>query len=244
MIYFSLFFVLIGCIVSSKTKSLKYIGIVSFGLGLYIIIHYGLQYFHTPIWVSKLFHLLTALCLIYFLCIEIIIFKDSKATCEHNPQYIIVHGAKIYGSTPSLSLANRVEGTYRYMEQHSNCIAILTGAKWAGADTSEAQFMFEYLTACGISADRLLIEDNATDTLENIRLSMKLLYEHGASSEVTVGLLTSDYHLHRALYIAKKENISAIGISVQTSSLLIAINYFIREVFAMTELYLFGVEGL
>ena len=104
--------------------------------------------------------------------------------------------------------------------------------------------MYEWLIAHNIPENRLILEENASNTLENIRFSLNNIRLIADTDNVSIGVLTSDYHLCRALYIARNEDINVVGIAIPTRRFLSKINYFIREAFAMTEIYLFGVEGI
>ena len=181
--------------------------------------------------------------LTYFCVVESFIIKDSHTETDEPAIFIIVLGAGVNGKTPSLSLRDRLNGTYDYMTSNPECIAILSGGQGPGEDITEALCMYEWLIDKGISAERLIIEDQATCTLENLRYSMDII-ESLTNDDPVIGLVSSEYHLHRAKLMAESEGIDVIGIAARTSFPTVAINYFIREAFAMTEIYVFGVEGL
>ena len=56
--------------------------------------------------------------------------------------------------------------------------------------------MYGWLAARGVPPERILLEDRARDTEENIRYSLALLEERGIGGNVAV--VTSGYHLCRA----------------------------------------------
>lgn len=249
-LYFNLIligiFLFLGLFLLIKTTGYKYIGmslIFIAVIDLFFSLCSVLSFSWIPI-LRIVVRILLGICIIYFCFVELRILLDSKVHSTDSFDYIIVHGAKVHGSTPSPALLDRLEVTLNYLQTHHTSVAILTGSKWPYADVSEAQCMFNWLTARGIPENRLIIEEQSTNTLENLRYStdvIKTLHPTGVSR---VGLLTSDYHMHRVLYMARAECIDCLGISVPTSRRFIKINYFIREAFAMTEIYLFGVEGL
>ena len=92
---------------------------------------------------------------------------------------VIVLGAGVNGTEPSLSLRTRLDTALDYLEAHPDIPAVLTGGTGYGEEISEAQCMYDYLTERGVEPDRLILEDQAANTAENFALSKPLLYEAG-----------------------------------------------------------------
>lgn len=181
---------------------------------------------------------------IYFCVVESAIIKDAKTNTEQSADYLIVLGAGVNGTTPSLSLHDRLVGAYDYMTENPDCIAVVSGGQGPGEDITEAKCMRDWLIAHGISDDRIIMEDQATSTLENLQYSMNIITQQTGKdcSEAIIGVVSSEYHLHRAKCIAESLDMDIIGVAARTSFPTVALNYFIREAFAMTEIYVFGVR--
>ena len=174
-----------------------------------------------------------------FLAMEIPVIVDSFGDGDVNADYIIVLGAGVNGSVPSLSMVNRMTPTIEYLQSHPDCIAILTGGQGEGENLSEAQAMFDYLTARGISPAQLVMEDKATSTEENLKFSFDIIGDELPTS--TVAVVSSEYHLHRAKTMAKMLGVEVYGIPGRTSYPVLMTNYFIREAFGMVHLYVYGI---
>ena len=151
---------------------------------------------------------------------------DKNADCP----YVVVLGAKVNGTAPSLSLSDRIRAAYQYLNDHPDTIAILSGGQGDDEGISEAQCMFEQLTMLGIDPGRLWLEEQASSTWENLQFSMSLIEEKTGSRPDSVGLISSEYHLFRASLFAKECGVEAIGIPAATSWVSLRINYFAREV--------------
>lgn len=243
----SILFIILGVFLVIKKQAYRYIGLSILFLSGFVLFHYICTFFSSALLsrtLPAIVDFIVFICLIYFIAVERRIIAVSHLTASHSVDYLIVNGAKLYGSTPSPALSDRLIGTLDFMQSNENVIAVLTGKKWSYSDMSEAQFMYEWLIAHNIPKERLILEESASNTLENIRFSIKQISEIDHEKIPVIGILTSDYHLYRALYIAQREGLSPIGIPVPTQLLHSKINYFIREAFAMTEIYVFGVEGL
>ena len=92
----------------------------------------------------------------------------------------------------------------------------------------------EYLA--GIAEERIILEEQATNTSENIRYSKALL----PSGDVTVGIVTNNFHVYRALGIAKKQGIEdATGLAAG-SSLSFLPNNMTREAIGVLKDLAFG----
>ena len=75
--------------------------------------------------------------------------------------------------------------------------------------------MADYLTGRGLDGGRLTLEDRSEDTAENVRNSEVLL----APGE-TVGIVTNDFHLYRALRIAARNGLpDAAGLAAPSNPL-------------------------
>ncbi len=174
-----------------------------------------------------------------FLVMEIPVIIDAQGDKGVDADYIIVLGAGVNGSVPSLSMVNRMTPTIEYLQSHPDCIAILTGGQGEGENLSEAQAMFDYLTARGIAPEQLIMEDKATSTEENLKFSFEIIGSELDSS--TIAVVSSEYHLHRAKTMAKLLGVEVYGIPGRTSYPVLMINYFIREAFGMVHLKVFGI---
>lgn len=174
-----------------------------------------------------------------FTALEIPIVRDAKGDRDVDADYIIVLGAGVNGSTPSLSMVNRLTPTVEYMSSHPNCIAIVSGGQGEGEDVTEARAMYDYLSARGVDGSRIIMEDKATSTEENLRYSFAIIGEE--LEESTVAVVSSEYHLHRAKTMASMLGKDVFGIPGRTSYPVLMINYFIREAFAMLSLHVFGL---
>ena len=174
----------------------------------------------------------TILCIgiLVFAVTEIIILSASSGDPDEDCAYVIVLGAKVNGTTPAHSLTSRIQATYDYLSAHPKTIAILSGGQGPDEDITEAQCMFDHLTAMGISPEQLWLENQATSTWENLTFSLALIEQKTGTRPEKVGILSSEYHLYRAGLFAKDCGLDAVGIPAYTSHFTIRLNNFLREV--------------
>lgn len=171
--------------------------------------------------------------LIYIGILHYKIIHHGNLAPPEKADYLIVLGARVKGTVPSLALQARIDSAAEYLKENEDTIAIASGGKGPGEDISEAESIKNELMALGIDRSRILIEDQSTDTYENIGFSKKLI-PHGAK----VGLLvTNDFHIFRAKMIAANEGLDLNGLPAKTPVQAVVKSY-IREYLALTKYYL------
>ena len=238
---------LMGLFLMFAVTGHDYVGLAMVGIGA-LMIFYPLcrllgQRFKAALWLRRLVTVILVLCVGYFCVVEAFIISDARTETHETADYIIVLGAGVNGTKPSLSLRDRLVGAYDYLVANPHTIAIVSGGQGEGELISEATCMHNWLIEKGIDPNRIIMEDQATCTLENLQFSMDIINEL-STEEPVIGLVSSEYHLHRAKRLAEYVGIDVIGVAAKTSFPTVAVNYFIREAFAMTEQYVFGYEGV
>lgn len=160
----------------------------------------------------------------------------ENAACE----YVVVLGAGVKGNTPSRILQDRIDKAYEYLSANPDVICIASGGKGNGEDISEAQCIFDHLTARGIDADRIWLEDRSTSTVENFKYTLELLRTKTGDCPEEICVISNEFHLYRASLIAKNDGVDAHCISADTSWLTLRINYTLREIFALWKYLIVG----
>ena len=155
-------------------------------------------------------------------------------------RYVIVLGAGVNGTVPSLTLQERINAAYHYLTANPEAVAILSGGQGPNEDITEAACMYRELTKLGISAERLIVEDAATSTMENLRFSLDAVEEATGFRPYKVGIISSEYHLFRACRFAQTLDLEAIGIPAKTTWLPLRLNYYLREIAAVWKYLILG----
>ena len=146
------------------------------------------------------------ICLILFFFVEGLILSGFHQKGEDELDHIIVLGAQVYDDGPSIVLKYRLDKAVEYLTDHPQTICIVTGGQGYNEPCTEAQGMHEYLRGSGIPEDRIIQEDRALNTVQNIRYSADLLEERSVDlKKMRVGIVTNDFHVYRGVAIAKKQ---------------------------------------
>lgn len=185
---------------------------------------------------KKRYYILSFFILIGIIYLGILQFKIShyrSQTVPQNADYMIVLGARVKDSGPSLALKYRINTAASYLKKNENTIVIASGGQGSNERISEAESIQQELIKKGISQSRILLEDQSTSTVENVKYSKKLIPPSAKKGII----VTNDFHIYRSIQIAKDQNLTLYGLPAKTPLKAIPKSY-IHEYLAITKYYL------
>ena len=127
-----------------------------------------------------------------------------------------------------------------YLTAYPDAACIVSGGQGGGEDITEAECMYNYLTAAGISKSRIILENRATSTMENLQFSFDIIRERGDEPDGNIAIVSSSYHLYRAKCMARMLGAEAAGVAGTMGYPIYMLNCYIREAFGVTHLWVFG----
>ena len=228
-------FVAGGLVLRFALRGYAYWGYIAIGIAAMIAAH---RFFSKTLW--RILVILVCIGVVYFCIVEVPIIKNAVTDEEPGRDYLIVLGAAVYGDQPSLTLVRRLEGALDYLEEYPDSVAIVSGGMGPGETVTEAQAMHDWLIDHGIPENRILIEDRATSTMENLQFSFELIRARRDDPNGNVAIVSSAYHLYRAKLMAHNQGVEAAGVAAPWGYFFVMLNYFIREAFGVTHLWVFG----
>lgn len=182
--------------------------------------------------------LIVLLCcgLIYVSVLQYKIHQYSDNEAIPNADYLIVLGARVKGTVPSLALKYRINAAADYMKNNNQTIAIASGGQGAGEDISEADAIKKGLMKKGIDESRIILEDKSTSTVENLTFSKKLI----PAKAKTGVIVTNDFHMYRASSMARDQGLKLSPLPAKTPLIAIPKSYG-REYLAISKYYLLKI---
>lgn len=180
--------------------------------------------------------------LILFTVAEIPIWRDGHSDVDTDAPYIIVFGAAIHGTTPSLAMTERTEAAFAWLEAHPDGIAVLSGGQGRGEEMTEAEAMYNWLEARGISPDRMLTETLSENSYENLLFSLRVIADHSGDPNGRVALCSTEYHMCRLSYMARQLGVMPVRVAAHSTHPTLRLNYAMREAAALWKCWLFGIE--
>ena len=177
---------------------------------------------------------LTGVCMLTVFGAMMYIDREGRSNVPEEadaPEFVVVLGAQVQGDQPSLTLKKRLDLALSYLNDHPQAKVIVSGAQGADEAYTEAYVMAKYLIEQGVDENRVIQEEQAHDTRENLEYSRVLAEQHGMDT-ASVLIITSDFHLCRAKYLARRLGMEPYGLASQTWPEILRVNYLLREVFA------------
>ena len=221
----------------SALVCLALIGILLFYVFMPIV---GLKFPRFSFWTVRIFSVCLIIGLLIFAGTEAVIIHYSFGSPEKETPYLLVLGAKVNENGPSVSLWDRIYAARDYLEAHPQTVAIVSGGQGKDEPMSEALCMYTHLVELGIAPKRILMEDQATSTWENLHFSLDLIETAFGERPSELSILSSEYHLFRASLFTRACGVDFIGIPAPTSRLSQKVNHFMREVAGVWHYILLG----
>lgn len=163
-------------------------------------------------WMGRV--LKVALCLVvagavcYAALVGLVYHWETHVPPAQNYDSIIVLGAQVLPTgQPSVQLRARMDTAKEYY-QKSPVPMVVSGGQGSNEPAPEGDIMRDLLIAEGLSARHVISDPHSADTRQNIRNAWTLLEAQGCQRPLIV---TSDYHLPRALAIARDLGIDPQG---------------------------------
>ena len=132
--------------------------------------------------------------------------KDNDYSSLKNVDCILILGAGIWGDKPSPMLQDRLdEGIKLYKEGIASKIII--SGDHGRKEYDEVNIMKEYAIEQGVPSEDIFMDHAGFSTYESIYRAKEIF------DADNIVIVTQEYHLYRALYIAEKLDINAYGVN-------------------------------
>ncbi len=153
-------------------------------------------------WIFRCVVILLSAAILYF-CARVNV--GMVITSSGSTEYALVLGMALENGKPTKDLISRIEVAKKFLDKNPNSVLILTGGNPDDSGRTEAVVMKELLLERGASGDKLILEDQAATTKDNFVNAAKLV-----DPSSPVFLITSNYHMDRAVTMAKKAGFTNI----------------------------------
>lgn len=213
-------------------------GVLSILVGV-ILQRLMLHGFVWPMWIKIVVATVLIVGAGLFIYAESLIIYHGNQEAPENVEYLVVLGARVNGTRITGSLWRRLNAAVDYLNEESNpdTKVIVSGGQGPGEDISEAQAMHDYLIEKGIAKDRIIMEDQSTNTYENIKFSREIIQDDNA----TVAIVTNGFHIYRGTSMAKTHGMTKVSGLSASSDPIMAFSYYVREGFAVVAYKLKGM---
>jgi len=132
--------------------------------------------------------------------------KDNDYSLLKDVDCILILGAGIWGDKPSPMLQDRLdEGIKLYKEGIAS--KIIMSGDHGREEYDEVNIMKEYAIEQGVPSEDIFMDHAGFSTYESIYRAKEIF------DADNIVIVTQEYHLYRALYIADKLDINAYGVN-------------------------------
>lgn len=131
---------------------------------------------------------------------------------NRNADYIVVLGSGINGTKVTPLLAGRIEKGMDLLFSNPHAVLIMSGGQGPGEDIPESEAMAAYAFDRGVDRERIVMEAKSVSTQENLLFSRKLMEKENPR----IVIVTTAYHVFRALILAKQQGIKCVGFGAKT----------------------------
>lgn len=220
-------------------------------LGVILVLAFGIVTFFIGVFYSKLNKFTTVRVFRIFrnvfvllVCVEIALvsfiaiygFFDNV---NYNEDAVIVLGAGIRGDKVTLPLKMRLDKAIEYHYKNPDALIVVTGGQGLQETVTEAYAMEKYLVQNGVNNNKILKEEKATSTFENMKYSKEIL-DNYFSKDYSVVVITNNFHIFRGAAVAKKtgfKNVTHLHTGLQWYNLMPC---FLRESLAVIKMIILG----
>lgn len=149
----------------------------------------------------------------YLGVVAMVVYRQNNMPPVGEYDAIIVLGAQVKPSgEPSLQLQWRIDAAAKAWKERQSLI-VVCGAQGGGEPAPEAHVMRDELVKQGVDESMILMDDKSFNTRQNIANAAALLEGREVDHVLVV---TSDYHLARAMAIAEDAGLDASGLGAPT----------------------------
>lgn len=132
-------------------------------------------------------------------------------------EYILVLGSGFNPETmePDKNTAKRVERAVKLQKEYPEIEIIFSGGLGDESKPSEALVMKDYAVSLGLADERWILEEEARNTIENIKLSEKLMQFINAR----FAIVSNHYHVLRGSIIAREMKFTSYAYGVSSGNM-------------------------
>ena len=206
-----------------------------FFLAFAFLLYFGI-WDRIPLVLRRIFGVTVIMGILLFAVVEGLVLSRFHDKGRENLDYIIVLGAQMKPAGPSAVLKFRLDYAYDYLTKNENTLCILSVGQVSNEPCSEAEGMYRYLIERGIAPERLIMEDQSTDTSENIAYSMELI----GNTDASVGIVTNNFHVFRGVRLAKAAGFEDVCGIAARSNIYFQLNNMVREFFGIMKDLAYG----
>lgn len=152
--------------------------------------------YSAKVWLKAILALLVAGVLVFSALLGLVLFSGHDRM-EGEPEVLIILGCQVKPWGPSILLQDRLDRALEYLNDHPELTVVVSGGQGADEPVSEARAMEDYLVEHGFPAEQIILEEQSSNTVENLTCSLAALSAAGFGPETDVAVVSNGFHSAR-----------------------------------------------
>lgn len=195
----------------------------------------------TPRWLKMIF-VLALVGILGFSALLGAVLSGAYDQIDGEPRVMVILGCQVKPWGPSILLQDRLDKALDYLENEPDMTVVVSGGQGPDEHISEAQAMADYLMEQGIGKERILLEDQSHNTVQNLTLTRQLLDELGYDLEQDIVVVSNGFHLTRVRMLwdrvwGGEDNLSTLA--APSSHVPSRLKMYLREPLALVKSFVF-----
>ena len=194
----------------------------------------------TPRWLKMIF-VLVLVGVLGFSALFGAVLSGMYDQIDGEPQVMVILGCQVKPWGPSILLQDRLDKALEYLETEPDMTVVVSGGQGPDEHISEARAMADYLMEQGIEQERILLEDQSHNTVQNLTLTRQLLDELGYDLEQDIVVVSNGFHLTRVRMlwarVWEEDNLSTLA--APSSHVPSRLKMYLREPLALAKSFVF-----
>ncbi|MCD8355632.1 MAG: YdcF family protein [Clostridia bacterium] len=190
-------------------------------------------------WLVNIGNMVFILWVISFAVVEGMIVSGIRSEPQEPVEVLFVLGGGLRGDQPTQNLQNRLVAGMEAMEQYPDAQVIVCGGQGDDEDQPEAEVMYRWMAEHGADTDRITLESQSRNTIQNIENAMAICEQKNWGTE-HVTVVSSGFHLFRIRHIMKSCGLAPSVIGAPAGNPAARTLMYIREYFSVIKLLLSG----
>lgn len=145
---------------------------------------------------------------------------------------ILVLGCQVNGNTPSDMLKDRLDRAIALYKDGASDVILMSGDRLSRPGYDEVSVMRQYAVEQGVPSEAILCDPAGYSTYESMCRAGEVFGMY------RVLVITQPYHLYRAVYVARRLGLDAVGTSAMENQYVFPIYNTVRELLARNKDFL------
>ena len=213
-----------------------------------------------PLWSVVSVCTLATLGILIFVITVVVIRLSVPKGDKKSLDFLVILGAKTDFDKKESDCIYRLEKAIDYINENPGTIIVISGGMQKNGKIESLE-MADYLIERGVDANNILVETESHNTRENLIYSKALIDKYNVDMKrnaditivndvrsvlevedrpQTIGILTNDFHIFRAMHVAKKLGYTQVFPIRAGSNNILYLHMLVRETFAILKYKFLG----